>query len=151
FVDAKKLELPKNNQPFEEVVTIDSLTKDKLVLSGGDTWKFAKTEFARPAAVAVTFDKNKIVGTWEIVRTNGFVEFGDKGATVTFTKDGQLMKSGQKDKITYKIEEDKLVTTQKTPDGLELGGSNAIKTLTDDTLVLKVGDGADTIDFKRKK
>lgn len=28
-----------------EKVTIDSLSVDKLVLSGGDTWKFDKTEY----------------------------------------------------------------------------------------------------------
>jgi hypothetical protein len=29
------------------VQTIDSLSTDKLVLSGGDTWKFDKTEFTK--------------------------------------------------------------------------------------------------------
>jgi hypothetical protein len=47
-LDDKTLEMPKLGEvPTTEKVTIDSLSSDKLVLSGGDTWKFDKTEFTK--------------------------------------------------------------------------------------------------------
>jgi hypothetical protein len=43
----KTLEMPHLGRSGTETVTIDSLSADKLVLSGGDTWKFDKTEFTK--------------------------------------------------------------------------------------------------------
>jgi hypothetical protein len=47
-LDDKTLEMPQLGvAPLIEKVTIDSLSADKLVLSGGDSWKFDKTEFTK--------------------------------------------------------------------------------------------------------
>lgn len=44
-IDPGTLEMPA--AAAHETVTIDSITSEKLVLSGGGTWKFNKTEFTR--------------------------------------------------------------------------------------------------------
>jgi hypothetical protein len=46
-LDEKRLEMPHLGMTETEKVTIDSLSTGKLVLSGGATWKFDKTEFTK--------------------------------------------------------------------------------------------------------
>jgi hypothetical protein len=47
-LDDKTLEMPRLGvAPLTEKITIDSLSADRLVLSGGESWKFDKTEFAK--------------------------------------------------------------------------------------------------------
>ncbi len=47
-LDEKTLEMPKLGvAPLTEKVTIDSLLADKMALSGGESWKFDKTEFTK--------------------------------------------------------------------------------------------------------
>jgi uncharacterized protein (TIGR03066 family) len=55
--DDRTLEIPKLGAAFEEEVTIDSISDDKLVLSGGGTWRFAKTEFTRDGGRKVVAEK----------------------------------------------------------------------------------------------
>jgi uncharacterized protein (TIGR03066 family) len=45
-LDGKTLELP-GDKGAEDKVTVDSISDDKLVISGGSSWKFKKTEFKR--------------------------------------------------------------------------------------------------------
>lgn len=46
-LDEKTLEMPHLGRTGTEKVTIDSLSADRLVLSGGDSWKFDKAEFTK--------------------------------------------------------------------------------------------------------
>jgi uncharacterized protein (TIGR03066 family) len=113
-------------------------------------------------AVAVRADdkeknanKEKIVGTWELVKTSA-KEAPPPGTTVEFTKDGKLKFSAkvgdQEIKIegTYSIDGDKLKTTIKSPDGKEITDTDTIVKLDDKEMSLKDTKGV-TTEFKKKK
>ena len=96
-------------------------------------------------------NKEKIVGTWEIVKSEGGVP---PGTTLEFTKDGKItIKVKIDDKIitvsgTYAIDEDKLKTVVKIDDK-EMKETMTIKTLTDKSLVT-VNEKKETDEFKKK-
>src|SRR5262249_25917850 len=65
-----------------ETLTVDSLTSDTLVLSGGGTWKFNKTEFKRTGGGAVAGKPSgKYLGFWKLVKS----ESGDKEIPLELT------------------------------------------------------------------
>src|SRR5262249_5358453 len=82
-------------------------------------------------------NKEKIIGTWEIVKSEGGVP---PGTTLEFTKDGKLtIKVKVDDKTvtvsgTYAIDGDKLKTVVKIDDK-EMKETMTIKTLTDKSFV----------------
>jgi uncharacterized protein (TIGR03066 family) len=105
-----------------------------------------------PAASAADdkSNKEKIVGTWEVVTAGPAA-----GTLVEFMKDGKLKLSvtvGEK-KVTgngkYSVEGDTLKTTVTLPDGQEHSDTATITKLTDKELSLKDKKGQKT-EFKKK-
>jgi uncharacterized protein (TIGR03066 family) len=98
-----------------------------------------------------TNNKEKIVGTWELVKSEGGVP---PGTTLEFTKDGKLtIKVKVEDKSitvsgTYAIDGDKLKTVVKIDDK-ETKETMTIKTLTDKSLVT-LNEKKETDEFKKK-
>ncbi len=92
----------------------------------------------------------KIVGTWEITKTD--LELPE-GTLLEFTKDGKfsLTAKGTDMKIegTYKVEKDKLLTTAKVGDQ-SIDDTDTITKLTADALEIKGQDGKVTV-MKKKK
>ena len=80
--------------------------------------------------------KDKLVGTWKMVKYTGELEFGRIGDTVTFTKEGKINKSSEKGNFSYKLDGNQLTTTETLPDGGSLSNTLTIKTATDDKLVI---------------
>ena len=114
--------------------------------------------FAASAAVAddkdKAADKEKLVGTWELVKTDA-KDAPPPGTLVEFAKDGKLKITaavGDK-KITlngsYSVEGDKLKTKMTTPDGKEISDTDTITKLTDKQLLLK-GSKGENSEFKKK-
>jgi uncharacterized protein (TIGR03066 family) len=96
-------------------------------------------------------NKDKIVGTWEVVKGESDVKPGD---TIEFTKDGKLTISAKVEgkpvtlKGTYTVDGDKL-TVVLAANGQEHKEIMTLKTLTDKTLVT-VDEKKKTDEFKKK-
>jgi uncharacterized protein (TIGR03066 family) len=96
-------------------------------------------------------NKDKIVGTWELVKAGSDLP---KGATVTFTKDGKMTITFKVEnetvtvKGTYQIDGEKLTIMHKD-EGKEIKETMTIKTLTDKALVV-VDEKKNTDEFKKK-
>jgi uncharacterized protein (TIGR03066 family) len=92
----------------------------------------------------------KIVGTWEITKTD--LELPE-GTLLEFTKDGKftITAKGTDMKIegTYKVEKDKLLTTAKVGDQ-SFDDTDTIKKLTADVFEIEGKDGKVTV-MKKKK
>jgi uncharacterized protein (TIGR03066 family) len=100
-------------------------------------------------------NKEKIVGTWEFVKTAEEKGAPPPGTTFEFTKDGKLimtMKLGEKEvkmDATYTADGDKLTITGKGPKGNEKTDTDTITKLTDKELHTKNAKGQ-TTEFKKK-
>jgi uncharacterized protein (TIGR03066 family) len=99
-------------------------------------------------------DKAKLVGTWELVKTDA-KDAPPPGTLVEFTKDGKLkvtVEVGEK-KVTLNgtcsVDGDKLKTKMTTPDGQEHSDTDTITKVTDKQLLLKGGKGENS-EFKKK-
>jgi uncharacterized protein (TIGR03066 family) len=99
-------------------------------------------------------NKEKVVGTWELVKTDA-KEAPPPGTIVEFRKDGKMkviVTVGEK-KITvegsYSIEGDMLKTKMTGPDGKEISDTDTITKLTDKEMSLKDKKGVKT-EFKKK-
>jgi uncharacterized protein (TIGR03066 family) len=99
-------------------------------------------------------DKAKLVGTWELVKTDA-KDAPPPGTLVEFTKDGKLkitVEVGEK-KVTlngtYSVDGDKLKTKMTTPDGQEHSDTDTITKVTDKQLLLK-GSKGENSEFKKK-
>jgi uncharacterized protein (TIGR03066 family) len=99
-------------------------------------------------------NKEKIVGTWELVKADS-KDAPPPGTVVEFTKDGKMKitVTVEEKKLTlngsYSIEGDKLKTKVTTPDGQESSDTDTITKLTDKELSLKDTKGQKT-EFKKK-
>jgi uncharacterized protein (TIGR03066 family) len=99
-------------------------------------------------------NKQKIVGTWEMVKSSEKSGL-PPGSTVEFTKDGKMkIKAKVQDKELvvegkYSIEGDKLVSSATGADGKEQKDTDTITKLTDKELVLK-GSKGEVTEFKKK-
>ena len=99
-------------------------------------------------------NKEKIVGNWELVKTEEPIPAGIK-VVVNFGKDGKMkvtatfMGETRTQEGTYKVEGDKLQTTQKQGD-MEKKETDTIKALDDKQLVTVNAKGQKT-EFKRTK
>lgn len=105
------------------------------------------------AAPARTSNRTKILGIWEVTKSD---DGTPPGTTIEFTKDGKLkVKTKVGDETLtmegdYKLVGNKLTLTIKTPDGMESTENETITKLTSKELALK--DEKGQIDeFKRKK
>jgi uncharacterized protein (TIGR03066 family) len=92
-------------------------------------------------------NKAKVVGTWELVKTDA-KDAPPPGTVVEFLKDGKLkitVTVGEK-KITlegtYSVEGDTLKTKMTGPDGKEISDTDTILKLTDKEMTLKDKKGA---------
>jgi uncharacterized protein (TIGR03066 family) len=110
--------------------------------------------YAASAADDKASNKEKIVGTWSLVKADS-PNTPPPGTLVEFLKDGKLkitVTVGEK-KLTldgkYSVEGDTLKTTVKTPDGQESSDTDTITKLTDKELSLKDKKGQKT-EFKKK-
>jgi uncharacterized protein (TIGR03066 family) len=96
-------------------------------------------------------NKDKIVGTWEIVKSDSKIP---AGSTLEFTKDGKItmkLKNGDETFTvpgTYQIEGDQLKTVM-TFKGEEMKETMTIKTLTDKAFVT-VDKKGNKDEFKKK-
>jgi uncharacterized protein (TIGR03066 family) len=96
-------------------------------------------------------NKDKIIGTWEVVKSQSDLP---AGSTVEFTKDGKLtvtVKAEDKKVVvkgTYKVDGDTLTVTTKDGDE-EHTEKMTIKSLTKDKLVV-VDDKKKTDELKKK-
>lgn len=112
----------------------------------------AKQAPVTPAAApkADNTNREKIVGTWEIAKSNT----GLVGTHMEFTRDGKLImtaKAGDqtiKVEGTYTVDGDKLSIVQAMP-GQTVRESTKIRELTDKTLVT-VDETGQTEEFKKK-
>ncbi|WP_157368659.1 TIGR03066 family protein [Zavarzinella formosa] len=109
--------------------------------------------FAGFAAAETKIDAAKIVGKWEVTKTDGEAP---KGAIVEFLKDGKLAiaidLNGKKFELggTYKVDGAKL-TVKISVDGKEQPeDTDTIKSLTDEEMVTIDKDKKETT-FKKKK
>lgn len=99
-------------------------------------------------------NKEKIVGTWELVKTEEPIPDGVK-VVVNFGKDGKMkvtatfMGKTQEQEGTYKVEGDKLQTTQKQGN-MEKKETDTIKAL-DDKQMVTVNEKGQKTEFKRVK
>ena len=99
-------------------------------------------------------NKEKIVGNWELVKTEEPLPPGIK-VVVNFSKDGKMkltatiMGMTRDQEGTYKVEGDKLHTAQKQGDK-EMKETDTIKTLDDKQLITVNAKGQKT-EFKRAK
>jgi uncharacterized protein (TIGR03066 family) len=99
-------------------------------------------------------DKDKLVGTWTLVKTS---EKEGVVAKVVFTKDGTVtVEVKEEDKTvkhsgTYTVKGDQMTITAKDREGKEEKHSATIKELTDKKLVVvrKIGDKTITSEFKK--
>lgn len=100
-------------------------------------------------------DAAKIEGTWKLTKSETPLPPGAT-ALLIFGKDGKLtMKieaGGQKLELqgTWKLDGEKLITMQKTPDGKEVKESHTIKKL-DDTDLITVDEKGKSDEFKKQK
>ena len=99
-------------------------------------------------------NKDKIVGNWELVKTDEPLPPGIK-ILVNFTKDGKMkvtatfMGMTKEQEGTYTVEGNKLMTTQKQGT-VEKKDTDTIKTLDDKSLITVNAKGEKT-EFKRAK
>ncbi len=99
-------------------------------------------------------DAAKLVGKWEITKTQGDVP---KGTIVEMTKDGKLKVTaefnGKKLELegSYSVDGEKLKTKIKGPDGSEVEDTDTIKSVTDDKLVISDKDGKESELTKMKE
>jgi uncharacterized protein (TIGR03066 family) len=99
-------------------------------------------------------NKQKIVGTWEMVKSSD-KNAPPPGTTVEFTKDGKMkikLKVEGKEVVlegTYSIDGDKLLSTMKEPDGKEQKDTDTITKLNGKEMVLK-GSKGELNEFKKK-
>lgn len=113
--------------------------------------KAAATTTGGPAPAA-TPNKDKILGTWELVKGEG----APPGTLAEYTKDGKVkvtVKAGGKEmkmEGTYSVEGDTLKTTMKGPGGKEETDKDKIEKLTETQLVLKNMKENKTVEFKKK-
>jgi uncharacterized protein (TIGR03066 family) len=147
IVDDHTLEWPKPGELGEEQVTIDSISMDKLVLSGGVT-KLDKAEFTRPAEGDTPASaRDKLVGKWVMVKDDGKPPPGEFVAE--FTADGKLKVSVKAGNQNQTME----MNFELNGDKLKMTGPNAqtviVKTLTDDTLIT-VDQKGKTSEFKKE-
>jgi uncharacterized protein (TIGR03066 family) len=109
-----------------------------------------QTEKEEAGAKGALVTEDKLVGTWEVVKTESDAP---KGATLEFTKDGKFkVKMGPKGPSmegNYKIEGDKIVQSA-TVNGKEMKESATVTKLTDTELVTKDEKGK-TDEFKKVK
>ena len=110
-----------------------------------------------PAALGDDKDKvskDKLVGTWEIVKSTA-AESVPPGTLVEFTKDGKLKLTVTLDEKkvklegTYSLDGDKLKTQITGPDGQEHSDTDTITKLTDKEMSLKDSKDQRT-ELKRK-
>jgi len=107
------------------------------------------------ASTLAAADATKLEGTWKLVKSENPLPPGAT-AHLVFIKDGKLAikidVGGQKLELegTWKMDGDKLVTMQKTPDGKEQKESHTIKKL-DDTDLITVDEKGKTDEFKKAK
>jgi uncharacterized protein (TIGR03066 family) len=105
------------------------------------------------AAPAPSSNQKKIVGVWEITKSDDGTPLG---TTIEFTKDGKVKVTtpvgDQKLNLdgTYKLEGDKLTVTIKPPDEKETTETVTIIKLTDKVLITKDQKG-NSDEFKKKK
>ncbi len=123
--------------------------------AGGTTTAPTPAPTTKPAAVAPAekTTKEKLLGTWEITKSESG---GPVGATVEFTKDGQMkmtMKGPdgkpQTMEAKYKVEGDKVIAIMPGPGGKEKEDPATITKLTESELAVKDKDGK-TDEYKRK-
>src|SRR5262249_53427893 len=102
-------------------------------------------------------NKDKIVGTWEFVKTTE-KNAPPPGATMTFefTKDGALKMAAKMDgkdlmkaEGTYTVEGDSLSTTMKGPDGKDKTEKAKITTMDNKQLITE-NEKKETTEFKKK-
>src|SRR5262249_54546539 len=135
--------------PFSEEVVMNALRLPAAFLTVLAVVMLAAAP-ARAAEKAT--NKDKIVGTWEVVKSESDVAVGD---TIEFTKDGKININAKVDgkammfKGTYAVDGDKLTVTIKIDDNNEHKETMTIKTLTDKSLVT-VDDKKKTDEFKKK-
>ena len=97
---------------------------------------------------------DKILGFWVAAMGKGE---NTPGETLEFTKDGKFFVSIPTDDVpfrlegTYKLVDNKLTTTIKTPEGMERTESTTIKDVTDAKMVWLAPDGKSDVVFNRKK
>jgi uncharacterized protein (TIGR03066 family) len=107
----------------------------------------------REAPTGASTNKEKILGTWELVKAE--IPKMPPGATVEYTKDGKvIMKAMVKGKemkmeAAYTVEGDSLTTTGKSPDGKEHKDVDKITKLTATEMELTDKEGK-KIEFKKK-
>lgn len=108
------------------------------------------------ARAAEPTNKEKIVGTWELVKTTE-KNAPPVGSTVEFTKDGKAKLTVKADKpmtleATYSVDGDTLKILLKGPDGKEATDTMKITKLTDKELVTeeKTPGQSGTSEFKKK-
>ena len=105
------------------------------------------------AAPAPASNKTKIVGVWEVTKSE---DAAPAGATLEFTKDGKLKVSAKigdqalSFEGTYKVDGNKLVATMKGPDGKERTETMILVKLTASELITKDEKGRRD-EFKKKK
>jgi len=113
------------------------------------------------APAADKIDKDKLVGTWTLVKTSGKALPAGASLTVTFTKDGKFTLTGKgkiKDEVkesklsgTYKVDGNKVVVTLKAGDK-EKSETRTVKELTDKKLVVERKNDkgeTETVEFKK--
>ena len=112
----------------------------------------AALSVVHPARGADAIDKDKIVGVWEITKTE---DGAPPGTRAEFGKDGSLkftFKDGDKLIVgtgTYKLDGAKLVVTVKV-DGKESSETATVAKLSDDAMTTKDEHGKAT-DYKKIK
>jgi uncharacterized protein (TIGR03066 family) len=103
-----------------------------------------------PAAKAEAPDKEKLIGKWEVVKSDD----APLGSILEITKDGKLtFKVAGKDQMiegTYVVDGDKLLLTQKRPGGKERKDTFTITKLTDTDLWLKEEGRKRADEYKKK-
>ena len=101
--------------------------------------------------------KDKLIGTWEVVKINDQAAPAGASMTIEFTKDGKAKMSNKRgdkvmtDENTYEVDGMKINTVEKK-DGKEKKETMLIKTLTDKELVVE-GEGDNKgmkMELKRK-
>jgi uncharacterized protein (TIGR03066 family) len=108
------------------------------------------------ARAAEPTNKEKILGTWELVKTTE-KDGAPAGSTVEFMKDGKAKLTIKADKpmtleVTYTVDGDTLKIMLKGPDGKEVTDTMKITKLTDKELVTeeKSPGQTGTSEFKKK-
>jgi uncharacterized protein (TIGR03066 family) len=112
-----------------------------------------KPEGGTPAATGEKPNKDKIVGAWEVTKSESG---GPVGATIDFTKDGKMkmsMKTPDGKTVEmegrYEVEGDKVTAITKGPDGKEKKEPGTITKLTDKEMSIKDEKGK-TDEYKKK-